>query len=314
MILIITNTNDTSTYEVVEWLKYYNEEKVYLVTSNCKYDLIEYSNTRLIVKFEDFTIDLFKIKTCWYRKGDIYLNTKLLNHSDLANARGTIISEMRDLHDAVHEILRPKYRLSNYFVGDLNRLNTLNIAQKIGFNIPNYIVTGSKNNLNFFINKYNKVIIRSINQGISYSSGGYSYQLFVNQFRKKDLATLQDNFYPTLFMELIKKRFEIRVFYLRGKCYSMAIFSQVNNKTKLDFRNYDEQNPNKTVPFKLPIYMEKNIHKLMKRSMLDSGSIDLIYTPTNEYIFLEINPVGQFGMVSKPCNYYLEKAIAKNLL
>jgi hypothetical protein len=33
-----------------------------------------------------------------------------------------------------------------------------------------------------------------------------------------------------------------------------------------------------------------------------------------ELVFLEINPVGQFGMVSHPCNYYLEKRIAQNLI
>jgi len=46
---------------------------------------------------------------------------------------------------------------------------------------------------------------------------------------------------------------------------------------------------------------------------LNSGSIDILVTPNNEYVFLEVNPVGQFGMVSQPCNYYLEKRIAERL-
>ena len=28
----------------------------------------------------------------------------------------------------------------------------------------------------------------------------------------------------------------------------------------------------------------------------------------------QVNPVGQFSMVSKPCNYYLEKEVAKYLI
>ena len=31
-------------------------------------------------------------------------------------------------------------------------------------------------------------------------------------------------------------------------------------------------------------------------------------------VFLEVNPVGQFGMVSLPCNYQLEKRIAQYLI
>jgi hypothetical protein len=47
---------------------------------------------------------------------------------------------------------------------------------------------------------------------------------------------------------------------------------------------------------------------------MNCGSLDLIYSIDNEFVFLEVNPVGQFGMVSKPCNYNLEKILAKELL
>jgi hypothetical protein len=37
-------------------------------------------------------------------------------------------------------------------------------------------------------------------------------------------------------------------------------------------------------------------------------------TKKGEYVFLEVNPIGQFGMVSAPCNYNLEKKIAQYLI
>jgi D-alanine-D-alanine ligase-like ATP-grasp enzyme len=52
------------------------------------------------------------------------------------------------------------------------------------------------------------------------------------------------------------------------------------------------------------------LKKLMKELQLVSGSFDIIVTKTGEYIFLEVNPIGQFSQVSIPCNYYLEKRIA----
>ncbi|MPT35513.1 MAG: hypothetical protein E2604_10600 [Flavobacterium sp.] len=55
------------------------------------------------------------------------------------------------------------------------------------------------------------------------------------------------------------------------------------------------------------------LKKLMKVLKLNSGSIDMLVSSNNEYVFLEVNPIGQFGQVSKPCNYYLEKQIAKEL-
>ena len=48
----------------------------------------------------------------------------------------------------------------------------------------------------------------------------------------------------------------------------------------------------------------------MERTGLITGSLDFILTPSGEYVFLEVNPSGQYDMISKPCNYHLDKAIA----
>ena len=59
---------------------------------------------------------------------------------------------------------------------------------------------------------------------------------------------------------------------------------------------------------------EQLLRNLFESKELNSGSIDLI-KPKDEsnLVFLEINPVGQFGMVSHPCNYNIEKLIAQKL-
>ena len=56
--------------------------------------------------------------------------------------------------------------------------------------------------------------------------------------------------------------------------------------------------------------LKDKLTEFMEVSNLDTGSIDLIVTPNNEYIFLEVNPVGQFEWLSTNCNYYIEKHIA----
>jgi len=93
----------------------------------------------------------------------------------------------------------------------------------------------------------------------------------------------------------------------------MAIFSQNNPKTSIDFRHYDRELPNRSIPFKLPVDIKDKLIMLVKILNVNSGSIDLVVTQEGKYIFLEVNPIGQFGMVSLPCNYYLEKKIANFL-
>jgi D-alanine-D-alanine ligase-like ATP-grasp enzyme len=53
---------------------------------------------------------------------------------------------------------------------------------------------------------------------------------------------------------------------------------------------------------------------MMQKADLNCGSLDLIKSKDGRYVFLEVNPSGQFGMVSYPCNYYLEEEVAKSLI
>ncbi|MBM6497958.1 hypothetical protein H9X54_001390 [Flavobacterium macrobrachii] len=123
----------------------------------------------------------------------------------------------------------------------------------------------------------------------------------------------KEHFFPSLLQEYIQKKYELRIFFLNDKLYSMAIFSQESEQTKIDYRNYQKEKPNRRVPYKLPIEIEEKLIFFMRKIELNSGSIDMIVTYSNEYYFLEVNPVGQFGALSYNCNYNIENLIADYL-
>ncbi len=93
----------------------------------------------------------------------------------------------------------------------------------------------------------------------------------------------------------------------------MAIFSQLDELTRIDFRNYNYTTPNRCVPYTLPKYIEDKLHQLMCDLNLNTGSIDLIFTESDKYYFLEVNPVGMFSPMTWPLNYHIEKDIALHL-
>ena len=99
-----------------------------------------------------------------------------------------------------------------------------------------------------------------------------------------------------------------------GEIYSMAILSQLDPQTSIDFRNYNMTKPNRTVPFKLPTQVESKLIELMTALSQQTGSIDMVVTDEKEFVFLEVNPVGQYGMVSYPCNYDLNVKMAEYLV
>ena len=52
----------------------------------------------------------------------------------------------------------------------------------------------------------------------------------------------------------------------------------------------------------------------MHKFGLQMGSIDMIFSTEGDYVFLEVNPSGQFTGYANPCNYNIEKHIAEYLI
>lgn len=96
--------------------------------------------------------------------------------------------------------------------------------------------------------------------------------------------------------------------------YSMAIFSQLNAHSEVDWRKSQHEQNTRSVPFLLPKKYEKPIHRLMVKLGLKTGSLDFIVNKDGQLIFLEVNPVGQFGMVSELCNYSLYHKFASFII
>lgn len=61
----------------------------------------------------------------------------------------------------------------------------------------------------------------------------------------------------------------------------------------------------------LPPNVEKQLLGLMKVLDLQFGAIDLIRTPNDEYIFLEINPNGQWLWIEDQLGLAVSRAIAE---
>lgn len=259
------------------------------------------------------------IAAVWYRRK---INSFPVNYSlkkpdfdTQYTLKRFLIGEFNGLHSYLfYTIDRHKWLNDPITEDNLNKLQVLTLAGKYGINIPFTEVLTTKAAITHLLESYPELIVKPVSECIFLedASGG-QYKMLTKTINKANLHLVPDQFFPSLVQEKVTKKFEIRTFYLDGECYSMAIFSQSNGKTKEDFRNYDNQRPNRTVPYKLPADLELKLDQLMKALQFRTGSIDLMVDMQGNYQFLEVNPEGQFGMVSYPCNYYLEKKLAQLL-
>ncbi len=318
MILIISNNNDQSTVKVIDWLLFKKAEYL-LITPNDVIELVTVSiSGEFVFKKDNIIYNSQNISSVWYRRGDINLidlnieGTTIV--SDIRNALlANLNSELFTIKEFLHYSLNRKKTLNNYLYSNVNKLVVLRKAKEIGLLIPQTIITTSKKILLEFKNDFGSLITKGSSEGSYFRSNDYWFYSYTEKLTDEMVLESEESFFPSLFQKRIQKKFEIRSFYFNDQFYSMAIFSQNNSKTRFDYRNYDRNFPNRNVPFNLPIEVERLSRKLMKTLHLNSGSIDFIYGDDDNFYFLEVNPVGQFGMVSNPCNYFIEKEIAEYL-
>lgn len=310
MILILSDSKDLSTTCVIEWLEFLNKKWIRINTHD---DIkIKHVAENILFIIKDNAIKISEIEAVWYRRGYFILKneyaTKIYNQIDnLQN------EELKMLIQYVYHKLFKIKHINKIMNADVNKLIVNDIARDLKILTPYDLVFSDLKMLKETIEKNTK------DEYITKVVSGNCMQTFedfiiYNYTKKLNLEKINDpTFFPSLIQNKIEKKYELRIFYLHSVFYSMAIFSQKDNQTNVDFRNYNDDKPNRTVPYKLPKKIEEKLDLLMKKLDLNSGSIDMIVTPSNEYIFLEVNPVGQFSMVSYPCNYNLEKRIAEYL-
>jgi hypothetical protein len=302
-VIIITENCDPSANKVMEWLHFYKKS---VIRKNNDTDSVNFS----IVISNTYSYSNFKSLIIWNRRGYIpILPVELKSNLWINYLKKEQLPVLYSI-----EILNANTIIGSYKQEvENNKILNLEIAKKCGFKIPYTIVTNNKEDLLSFIKNNKKYITKSLyhppiletEKFLYYGSG--TIELDINK-------NFSNNFAQSLVQEYIEKSVEIRVFFIENVFFSMAIFSQNDDKTKIDFRNYNTEMPNRYVPFLLPINILEKSKKFIKIGQWNTGSIDLILTPEGDFVFLEINPMGQYDWVSQYCNYYIDKKIAEILI
>ena len=302
MILIYSRDADHFVNEVIDYLeedyiRIGDLDKMYIEDLNIAPNGVIFN-----IKGEFFNaIDLNRVKTIWFNGGSANtLGSKYENDS-----YSLLVNSF--LHK---KEVKKIGRLINSF--EVNKLDVQLYAREYGFKTPKTFITTDKNKLVRFYNKFkNGIICKRMTDVLFYKNDEFAYD-FTPTFLidSNTLKKIPDFFAVSLFQERILADFEVRVVYICGKFYAMAIHTFEDN---VDYRHELSMGKNvRAVPFELPTDVKNKITKIVKRLKLNYGAIDLMYSG-DEFYFLEINPVGQVGFVNTICNFYIEKELSNIL-
>ena len=328
MILILSQSSmEPTTEEVMDWLEALGESCVRLNGEDLDGEAalrfrVEAGTADLAFEVDGVELPLAEAGAVWFRRW-LHERRAEIAPSLLAVAdnpkldyelRRHLTLESRKLSDFIFARLAGLPWLSHPHRASLNKLDTLTRAARAGFATPATLVTTEREALRRFCETHGTVITKPAGEVEMFLDGERSHFLFTTTLDLAAVDALPARFAPSLFQEMVDKDYELRIFYLAGECHAMAIFSQADPQTQTDFRRYNREKPNRTVPYRLQPSTAERIGRLMADLGLETGSLDLLKARDGREVFLEINPVGQFGMVSKPCNYGLEKKVAQLLM
>lgn len=305
MILIYSKDVDDFVNNVID---YFDEDFIRIGESDkVTIQSMDFSNEKssYVLKTDYLSdIELEKIQSIWFNGGGI-------------NSAGG------DYEDKCYEVLNDAYlqqksikkigrRIADF---ETNRLDMMLEAKKNGLKIPHTLITGSKEKLKEFYKIHentNGIISKRILESLYYQDNEFLYNFNLTfQITSEILEQTPDEFAVSFFQERITADFEIRVIYLDGTFYAVAVHSfddTIDYRTKLI--GMDNL---RMVPFKLPLTIEEKLEKVFQKFNLNYGSADLMFS-NDDYFFLEINPVGQVSFANNACNYYIEKKLAEILM
>jgi hypothetical protein len=211
-------------------------------------------------------------------------------------------------------LFRDRQWLPSPGTANVNKLIMINTAAAAGLQVPKTRVMNTKTELLSFQNSCkNGIITKPIAKSSYYICNKFTYFANVNKLNEEDSNALPDAFFPSLFQEAVEKEYEIRVFYLDGEFYSLALL-YTSEESYMDIKLNNEDTHTHWVVYQLPKKIETQIDTFMKSIRLNTGSLDIVKAKNGDYIFIEVNPVGQYGHGSFFGNFHLEKVIAEWLI
>jgi glutathione synthase/RimK-type ligase-like ATP-grasp enzyme len=114
---------------------------------------------------------------------------------------------------------------------------------------------------------------------------------------------------PCIFQEYVAKKFELRITVIEGRVFTCAIHSQGSQQSRIDWRMHPDPESIQHTVYELPLELQHRCIDLTSGLGLRSGMIDMIVTPSNEYVFLEINPNGQWVWVEEMTGLPISEAL-----
>lgn len=270
-------------------------------------------HTRYMLRFGEESIDLNGLKSVWYRRPK-----PPIPHEEIADKLSYDFVEeecktfVNDVWNSLDCLLLP----APFFAIKRAELKAsqFKVAAALGFELPPTLFTNSPEEFLKFYRQHNGNIVSKPAATSFHRIAGTIFSRYTEVVSKRDVGHAHAVRYcPVIFQAYVPKRVELRITVVGQKVFAAEIHSQETNHTRHDWRRYDHY---KTpyFPHELPIEVEQRCVQLVEKLGLCYGALDVVLTPDGRYVFLEINPNGQYLWIELATGLPISDAICDLLI
>lgn len=182
----------------------------------------------------------------------------------------------------------------------------LKVAQEVGLEIPPTLVTNDPAAAKEFSNEV------GVEKTIYKAFSGTEQAWRETRVLAADEVGLLDavSYAPVIFQGYVPATLDLRITIVGGRIFPVAIYSQ-QTAYAVDYRMDMDCAP--VEPYELPSAIEDRLRAFMQRLGLVYGAIDMRLTPEGEFVFLEVNPSGQWLFVENRSGLDITGAVAETL-
>ena len=178
-----------------------------------------------------------------------------------------------------------------------SKLHQLSAAQALGLSVPDTLVTMSNEEaLRFWYKHGGFVVTKPLSVGYVESPNGVvEGRIYTSSVKQEDLRDTQLlSRCPTLLQQQISGGVDVRLTVIDGKFVASHLRPPKGTPPPVNIRRLDMTRLNYNVA-SVPAGISSLLLQLMDSFRLRFGAIDLIETAGGEWVFLEINPNGQWA-------------------
>src|SRR5215208_5147095 len=253
-----------------------------------------------------------EVRAVWARKLWSPRMAHDLDERYRSSCMGESIAALEGFLDALHEA-RWVNDLQRQHAAE-NKQRQLRVAARAGLRVPRTLVTNDPVAARQFFAENEGQTVAKLLRPIAVSMNAVQPFVYTNRVRAEDLSGAEAlRHCPMVFQELIPKARELRVAYVAGETFAGALEASGTSRGHTDWRRVAPEEC-RWQKAQLPSEVAGGLQVLMSELGLVFGAVDLICTPSGEYVFLEVNPGGEWGMLERDLGLPISEAIAEALL